>query len=64
MGHGDAPGSQDHHESWGGVSGPCVRPVRHAHCVHSTSHGGVISVPPCSPTSLVGLSQSGSLIYK
>lgn len=52
---GDAPGSEDHHESRGGVSGPCVRPLCHPHRVHPTSHGRLISVPPRSPTSLVSL---------
>lgn len=55
MGHGDAPGFQDHHKSRGGVSGPCVRPFRHAHCVDPAGHGRLISVPPCSATSLVSL---------
>lgn len=55
VGHGDALGSEDHHESRGGAFGPRVRPLRHAHRVHPTSHGRLISVPPCSPTSLVSL---------
>lgn len=55
MGHGDAPGYEDHHKSRGGLVGPRVRPLCHAHRVHPTSHGRLIGVPPCSPTSLVGL---------
>ncbi len=55
VGHGDAPGSEDHHESRGGVFGTCVRPLRHAHRVHPTSHGRFVGVPPRSPTSLVSL---------
>lgn len=53
--HGDAPGSEDHHKSGGGIFGPCVRPLRHAHRVNPTSHGRFISVPPRPPTSLVNL---------
>lgn len=55
VGHGDAPGSEDHHESGGGVFSPCVRPLRHAYRVHPTSHGRFISVPSRSQTSLVSL---------
>ena len=55
MGHGDAPGPEDHHQSRGGVIGPCVRPLRRAHRVHPARHGRFISVPPRSPTSLVSL---------
>lgn len=55
VGHGDASGPEDHHQSRGGVFSPRVRPLRRAHRVHPTSHGRFISVPPRSPTSLVSL---------
>jgi len=55
VGHGDAPGSEDDHESGGGVFSPRVRPLRRAHRVHPARHGRLISVPPRSPAALVRL---------
>lgn len=55
MVHGDAPGPEDHHESRGGVSGPRVRPLRHAHRLHPAGDGRSVGVPSRSPTSLVSL---------
>lgn len=58
VGHGDAPGSEDHYKSGSSASGPSVRPLRHAHSVYPSSHGRFISVPPCSPPPLVSLSRT------
>lgn len=55
VGHGNAPGFQDHHKSRCSAFGPCVRPLRHAYGVYPARHGRLISVPPRSPTSLVRL---------
>lgn len=56
MGHGDAPGSQDHHESGRGVSGSSIWPLCRAHRVHPAGHGRFVSVPTCSPPPLVSFS--------
>lgn len=55
MVHGDAPGPEDHHASRGGVSGPRVRPLRHAHRLHPAGDGRSVGVPSRPPTSLVSV---------
>lgn len=59
MGHGDASGSESHHQSRGGLPGSCVWPLCDAHCFHPAGHGGVVGLSPRPSTSLVGLSSCG-----
>lgn len=58
VGHGDAPGSEDHHKNGDTVFGPRVRPLRHAHRVHPAGHGRLVGVPPRPPPPLVSLNGS------
>lgn len=58
MGHGDAPRSEHLLQSGRRASGPRVRPLRCAHGVDPTSHGRLVSIPPCSPPPLVSVSHT------